>query len=82
VLKENMMSIKIGDKVRIKDRKGWPTPPGFKLANSEGTVVKMQNWIENVAEFPEYHKVRIDKTNSDVKIGTEMIFREENLEKI
>ena len=76
-----MAQYKLGDKVRVKDRKDWPTPPGYKLANSEGTVVKICEWEEVLADFPEYVKVQIDKTNSDVKVGTQLLFREENLEK-
>lgn len=77
-----MAEIKIGDKVRIKDRKDWPSPPGYRLANSEGTVVKICEWADILEEFPEYFKVRIEKTKADVKIGTELLFRAENLEKI
>lgn len=77
-----MAEIKIGDRVRIKDRKDWPTPPGYKLANSEGVAVKICEWEEVLEEFPEYVKVKIEKTRADVKVGTTMLFREENLEKI
>lgn len=76
------MAIKKGDRVRIKDRKDWPAPPGYRLANSEATVVKITEWEEQMADFPEYYKVRIDKTSSDIKIGSEIILREEYLEKI
>jgi len=62
-----MDKFNIGDKVRIKDRKGWPTPPGYKLAKSKGTIVKICEWEDVLKEFPEYHKVRIEKTKSGVK---------------
>lgn len=77
-----MAEIKIGDKVRVKDRQDWPTPPGYKLAGSEGVAVKICEWPEVLEEFPEYVKVQIEKTKADVKVGTTMLFREENLEKI
>lgn len=77
-----MAEIKIGDKVRIKDREDWVSPPGYRLANSEGTVVKICEWADILEEFPEYFKVRIEKTKADVKVGTQMLFRVENLEKI
>jgi hypothetical protein len=81
--KEEMAKIELGDKVRIKDRKDWPTPPGYRLANSEGTVVKICEWMELLDEFPEYVKVQIEKTESDnVVVGTQCLLLKENLEKI
>ena len=77
-----MAEIKIGDRVRIKDRRDWPTPPGYRLAGSEGVAVKICEWEEILDEFPEYIKVKIDKTGADVPVGATMLFREENLEKI
>jgi hypothetical protein len=78
-----MAAIKLGDKVRIKDRRDWPKPPGYRLANSEGTVVKICEWLELLDEFPEYVKVKIEKTNaSHVRVGTTMVFRVDGLEKI
>jgi hypothetical protein len=77
-----MANYNVGDRVRVKDRKDWATPPGYKLANSEGTVVKVTEWQEILEEFQEYVKVKIEKTSADVKVGTELLFREENLEKI
>lgn len=77
-----MDNIKLGDRVRIKDRPDWPTPPGYRLANSEGITVRICEWEEVLAEFPEYAKVKIEKTQANVEIGTTMLFRLENLEKI
>ena len=77
-----MAKYNVGDKVRVKDRKDWPTPPGYKLANSEGTVVNVTEWHEILEEFPEYVKVKIGKAGADVEVGAEFLFREENLEKI
>jgi hypothetical protein len=76
-----MVKLKIGDKVRVKARKDWPTPP-YRLANSEGMVVKMAEWEEALEEFQEYVKVQIKKSGAKEYIGTPLIFRVENLEKI
>jgi hypothetical protein len=77
-----MAKFQIGDKVRVKDRKDWPTPPGYTLAGSEGTVIKICEWTEVLEEFQEYVKVEIEKTKADINIGSHMIFLEENLEKM
>jgi hypothetical protein len=77
-----MADFKVGDRVRIKNRKGWPTPPGYRLAKSEGVVVKMAEWDEVLDEFSDFVKVKIEKTNSDVKVGTQFIFKDDSLEKI
>lgn len=76
-----MATIKIGDRVRVKDRKDWPIPP-YRLANSEGVVVKMAEWGEVLEEFQEYVKVQIEKSGAKEYIGTPLIFRVENLEKM
>jgi hypothetical protein len=77
-----MANFKIGDRVRVKDRKGWPTPPGYKLAKSEGVVVKLAGWDEVLEEFSDFVKVKIEKTNSNEEVGSELIFKKESLEKI
>ena len=41
-----MANIDIGDRVRIKEKKSFPSPPRCVLANSEGTVVR---WYETEA---------------------------------
>jgi hypothetical protein len=77
-----MSDLKTGDKVRIKDRSNWPTPPGYPLANSEGIVVGLWETEEATKDFPDYVNVRIDKTKSWAEPGTTLVFRRENLEKI
>ena len=77
-----MADIKIGDKVRIKDRTDWPSPPGYKLANSEGTVVKWFDYVEPMEEFQDYVHVKLEKTELTEYIGNVWPFRVENLEKI
>ncbi|OGO20847.1 MAG: hypothetical protein A2144_14510 [Chloroflexi bacterium RBG_16_50_9] len=79
-----MAEIKVGDRVRIKDRKDWPKPPGYRLANSEGTVVKWIEWGEVLEEFQDYAHVRLEKAPAEANefIGRSTVFRVENLEKI
>ena len=72
--------INIGDRVRIKNRKDWPSPPGYKLANSEGQVVEVEDWAEEDVEG--FIKVQLQKTKSDFEIGTQLTLRSEAVEKI
>ena len=72
-----MADIKIGDKVRIKDRTDWPSPPGYKLANSEGTVVKWFDYVEPMEEFQDYVHVKLEKTEVTEYIGNVWPFRVE-----
>jgi hypothetical protein len=75
-----MAEIKIGDRVRIKDRPDWPSPPGYRLADSEGTVTKV--WEPEGNElFRECIEVKIDKSQAELGFST-LTFRIENLEKI
>lgn len=79
-----MAKIKVGDKVRIKPRKDWPSPPGYRFAGAEGTVVKWVEWDEPMADFPEFVYVRLEKAKGEGKdyLGNEMFFLAQNLEKI
>lgn len=86
-----MAKINVGDRVRIKDRKDWPLPPGYRLANSEGTVVKVWGWEEVFEELKDYLFVQLDQITDEVNIATPLsyggisnvlCFRVENLEKI
>ena len=79
-----MDKIKVGDRVRIKGRENWPIPPGYRLANAEGTVVKWLEYEEVMEEFPEFILVNLEKAEGEGKvyIGNRMFFHEENLEKI
>ena len=76
-----MAEFKIGDRVIIKDRDDW-FPTGYQLANAEGTVIRLYAWVEVFEEFQEYIAVRIDKANTELGIGTDLMFRAESLEKI
>jgi hypothetical protein len=63
-----MSELKMGDRVRVKDRPGWPG--GYKIANWEGTIVE-------VKEDPRgYVIMKVDKT------GYNMAFPEPELDKI
>jgi hypothetical protein len=77
-----MTEIKVGDRVRVKDRKGWPSPPGYALAKSEGTVVKWVAYDEVTEEFRNYTHVKIEKSAAKEYIGITVFIRVENLEKI
>ncbi len=68
-----MAEIKVGDRVRIKDRSDWPGD--YKTADSEGTVIEVQEpWG--------YIIIHLEKTNAPVALGTTMTFREDAVEKI
>jgi hypothetical protein len=70
-----MADIKVGDRVRVKDRSDWPSPPGYRLANLEGRV----NQIREEAGFV---MLRVEKTTIDIlEPGTSMVFRLEAVEK-
>ena len=77
-----MADIKVGDKVRVKDRKDWPSPPGYRLAKSEGTVVKWVEFEKVMEDFQNYVHVNVEKSGAEEFIGLNVVFRAENLEKI
>ena len=79
-----MAEINIGDRVRVKGRYDWPSPPGFVLTNAEGTVVKWVNYDETMEEFQDFFHVKLEKAYGEGKvyIGNTFVFRVENLEKI
>lgn len=79
-----MAGIKIGDRVRVKDQAGWPSPPGFVLANAEGTVIKWIEYDEVMEKFQDFALVKLDKVQGagNVYIGNKMYLRVEDLEKI
>jgi hypothetical protein len=78
--KINMAELKVGDRVRVKNRADWPLPPGYRLANSEGVVCKI--WEEAGPEgYRQYVAVKFDRTRKDVDISRPYNFRRESLEK-
>lgn len=71
-----MADIKVGDRVRIKDRKDWPMPGGYKLANHEGTV-------SEITDDPEgYVLIFMDKDTAGIDLSVPLGFRLEAVEKI
>jgi hypothetical protein len=74
-----MSKIKAGDMVKLKDRPDWPSPPGYKLANSEGEVA-------SVDEEQGFVAIRLVKTDTDIPkelpIDATLTFRLEDVEKV
>jgi hypothetical protein len=70
-----MSKIKVGDTVKIKDRPDWPTPPGYKLANSEGEVISLK-------ESEGFLTIRLMKTSSSITKDAILNLRLENVEKV
>ena len=70
-----MNNIKAGDRVKIKDRKDWPSPPGYPLANSQGNVL-------SVREEEGFATVHILRTGITLLKDTSLTFRLENIEKM
>jgi len=71
-----MADIKVGDRIRIKDRPDWPSPPGYRLANMEGKVYQV--WEE-----AGFFMFRLETTNIDVlEPDTSMVFPVDSIEKI
>jgi hypothetical protein len=58
-----MAKFNIGDKVRVKDMPGWPTPPGYRFAGAEGTVIA-SDFDELMGEFQPY-MVHVKLTKAD-----------------
>lgn len=76
-----MSKLKVGERVRVKDRIDWPSPPGYRLAASEGVVTKI--WESGGLEvFQDYIQVKLEKSGPDVDISHTYNFRIENLERI
>ena len=63
-----MPQFKVGDRVSVKDRPGWPG--GYQIANWEGEVVEVKD------DPAGYVVMKADKT------GYNMAFPENELEKI
>ena len=79
-----MSEIKIGDRVRIKGDKDWPSPPGFRLENAEGTVGKWVEYDDVMEGFEDFVYVHLEKAEGEGKvyIGNNMLFLAKDLEKI
>ncbi len=76
-----MDEIKPGDRVRVKNRLDWPVPPGYRLSNMQGTVIKI--WEETgPAAYQEYIAVKFDESRGDVDISHPYNFRKEMLDRL
>jgi hypothetical protein len=63
-----MGNLKVGDRVKVKDRPGWPG--GYKIANWEGKIVEVKT------DPAGYVIMKADKT------GYDMAFPEQELDKV
>lgn len=70
-----MSKIKTGDIVRIKDRPDWPSPPGYRLVNSEGAVTSVESEEGFVT-------IRLVKSSTNLPKDTILTLRLENVEKV
>jgi hypothetical protein len=62
-----MAKFRTGDSVRIKDRPDWPTPPGYRFAGAEGTVIE-SDFDELMEEFlPHMVFIKLKKTGEQAK---------------
>lgn len=79
-----MSKLKIGDRVRVKNRPEWPAPPGYRFADAEGVVVPWVAWTETMEDFGDYTMVRLEKTGEGARefIGKSEFFLTKYLEKI
>lgn len=76
--------IRVGDKVKIKDKQDWPAKPGYIFADAEGTVVKWIEYDEALKEFKNFILLRLEKAegNGVAYIGNNMCFRIDDVVKI
>jgi hypothetical protein len=70
-----MNQIKVGDRILIKERTDWPSPPGYQLAKSTGNVT-------SVSKEEGFVTIHLEKSNSGIAEGTTLVLRLENVEKI
>jgi hypothetical protein len=77
-----MGKIDAGDRVRVKEKSGWPLPPRRQLAGSEGTVVRWYEAEEVFGKFRDFLCVRLDKSTDGIYDDAKMFFRADDLEKI
>lgn len=68
-----MNSYQVGDKVRIKNRTDWPSPPGYPLAGAVGSVTE-------VREETGFLMIRLEKTGAAMVPGAAVTLRVEAVE--
>lgn len=78
-----MAKFNIGDKVRIKDQKGWPKPPGFRFGGAEGTVAQHEYPDEVMGAYEHLVFVKVDKAGENAKdyVGNGFWFLTDQVEK-
>ncbi|OFW56667.1 MAG: hypothetical protein A2133_05975 [Actinobacteria bacterium RBG_16_64_13] len=75
---------RVGDQVRIKAQPEWPTPPGFRFAGAEGTVIKWVEYDEAMAGFADSVVcVRLDRAHGEGQAytGGSLLFRVEDVQR-
>lgn len=68
--------IKVGDRIRVKDRQDWPMPGGYKLANQTGTVYDTFNDPEDCV------LVQLDEDVTGIDAKVPLGFSVDSIEKI
>ena len=79
----DLPAFRVGAKVRLKDQPEWPTPPGFRFAGAEGTVVKWVDYDDAMVDFR--HAVvcvQIESAHGEGQayVGSPLLFRPEDVE--
>jgi len=79
-----MAKLKVGDKVRIKTKPDWVTPPGFRFSNAEGTVIRWSLDDALMENYKDFAYIRLEKAEGDGKVytGDCLMFKVEDLEKV
>jgi acyl dehydratase len=73
-----MPNIRVGERVRIKDRPDWPVP--YRFAGAEGVVYQFRKPTGTVAVRMENVPVR-DQVTETIKPGMTLLFQVEHIEK-
>jgi hypothetical protein len=79
------MRFETGERVRIKAPSDWPSPPGYRFAGAEGTVVKWVEYDAVMADFTEAVMcVRLERVPADAEAyaGDALVFRVEDVERL
>ena len=72
-----------GERVRVKHRNKICLPTGYPLDGAEGTVLAaIYPWQLAYVDYDGYIPVRIDKSPTPLGIGSELMFKAEELEKL
>jgi hypothetical protein len=75
----------VGERVRIRPRPEWPSPPGFRFAGAEGMVVKWVEYDDAMTDFRDVVVcVRLENASGEagVYVGSTLLFRPEDVEPV